>query len=88
MSTIWVAILRISPRTADKIEGKHHISVDEVVDAVHCVAGLTATWDDSPERGLRALIETEIRGKHALVVLYPTADEDAWNLGSVFFPEG
>ncbi len=86
--SIWVAELCISDRTAQKIHSEHHISPDEVRDAVVCVAGLDFAWDDDPERGLRAMVKTYIRGDKALVVLYPVEDgqsADRWNLGSVYF---
>jgi hypothetical protein len=86
VATIWVADLRISRATAEKISGKHGISGQEVRDAVVCVPGLRFTWDDDPERGLRALVEADIRGP-VIVVLYPRPQDaygDAWALGSVY----
>ena len=84
---IWVADLKISRATAEKISRKHHITGQEVRDAVVCVRGLRFTWDDDPERGLRALVETEIRDHVVIVVLYPKPTDaygDAWNLGSAY----
>lgn len=84
---IWVARLDISYSTEQKIRFKHEIEPDEVRDAVECVPGLLATWENHPERGRRALIEAGIRHARTLVVLYPKWDPmgDCWNLGSVYF---
>ena len=83
---IWVADLKISRATAEKISQKHHITGQEVRDAVVCVRGLQFTWDDDPERGLRAIVQTVIRVP-VEVVLYPRPTDaygDAWSLGSVY----
>ena len=87
---IWVAILRISWRTLQKIQQKHNLEADEVRQAVVCVPSLRFVWDDHPERGRRAIIETLIRGRRALVVLYPSGDpaDDSWHLGSAYFVDG
>jgi hypothetical protein len=88
--TIWIAVLRISPRTSEKITQKHGLSADEVKEAVVCVSGLRFIWDEHPERGYRAIVETRIRGRRALVVLYPVDDQigDVWSLGSAYLVEG
>jgi hypothetical protein len=65
-----VAQLVISERTAKKIELQHHIAPHEVVEAIECRAGLVYTWDVHPERGERAIVETWIRQRRALAVLY------------------
>ncbi|MGH3741940.1 MAG: hypothetical protein ACRDT1_11470 [Micromonosporaceae bacterium] len=77
----------MSQRTAEKISQRHHMTEGEVREAVTCVPGLVYVWDDDPDRGLRALVKTRIRGRDALVVLYPTDDGlgDAYNLGSAYF---
>jgi len=84
--TIWVAVLGVSPATAQKISGRHHISEHEIRDAVQCVSGLRYTWDLHPTRGRRAIVETFIRGQRVLVVLYPRPNPygDAWDLGSAY----
>lgn len=84
---VWVAVLHISTRTAEKIASRHHLTRDEVRDAVVCVSGLTFAWHSHPDRGDRIIISVEIRGRPALVVLYPTNDAagDAWSLGSAYF---
>ena len=86
VESIWVAELKISRATADKISQEHHITGQEVKDAVVCVHGLRFTWDDDPERGLRALVETVIRVP-VIVVLYPRPADaygDSWSLGSAY----
>jgi hypothetical protein len=87
VQALWVAELRISSRTSEKINSLHGVTDQEVKDAVVCVQGLRYVWDDDPERGRRAIIETMIRRRPAYVVLYPTSDGwgDCWNLGSAYF---
>ncbi|GIH91919.1 hypothetical protein ACFFMN_34070 [Planobispora siamensis] len=83
---LWVAWLNVSERTAEKIQHLHRLTEDEVRDAVVCTENLTYTWDDDPERGLRAIVETHIRSRKVLIVLYPADDsfEDEYNLGSAY----
>ena len=40
LPSIWVAILRISPATAQKLAIKHRLTADEVRDTVQCIEGL------------------------------------------------
>jgi hypothetical protein len=87
VAKIWVADLKISSATADKISREHGLSADEVRDRVVCVAGLRFSWDLHPQRGWRAIVETRIRHRRCLVVLYPLPQDafgDAWNLGSAY----
>lgn len=84
---LWVARLHISQRTAQKIISAHHITPEEVRDAIELRAGLTYVWDEHPTRGLRAMVEVSIRAQHVIVVLYPVADQplgDEYNLGSAY----
>jgi hypothetical protein len=83
---LWVARLFISARTAQKIVNRHRITPEEVREAVVCVERLVYVLDLHPERGERAIVEVAIRGRPALVVLYPRADPlgDAYNLGSAY----
>jgi hypothetical protein len=80
-------VLNISPRTAEKVASRHQLTGDEIRDAVVCVSGLTFAWHMHPQRGERAIVSVQIRGRPALIVLYPTADAagDVWNLGSAYF---
>ena len=87
MATIWVAELKVSAATAEKIVTKHHLTEDEVRDAVVCRRGLRVRWNDHPERGTRAIVETYIRGDRVLVVLYPRPRDafgDVWELASAY----
>ena len=76
----------ISQKTASKLAGRHGLDWREVHDAVVCVSGLLYAWDDDPERGLRALVEVQIRGIRCVVVLYPVEDPsgDVYALGSAY----
>lgn len=84
---IWVATLLISARTAEKLSQKHGLGAQEVRAAVVCVEGLNFSWNDDPDRGLRAIVSARIRRRRVLVVLYPVDDPlgDAWHLGSAYF---
>lgn len=87
MPKVWVAKLHISDRTAQKIIQRHRITPDEVTDAIVGVVGLRYVWSEDPERGKRAIIETAIRGRRVLVVLYPrdSVVVDEWSLGSAYW---
>ena len=85
-TTIWVARLKISPRTAEKIQQAHHLEPNDVRDEVQCVEGLTFAWNYSETQGgWRAIVEVRHRRGLMLVVLFPTREEDIWNLGSAYF---
>jgi hypothetical protein len=57
---------------------------EEVRDAVHLVRQRIGGVAGERRRGLRVLINTTIRRSRVLIVLYPTADHDVWNLGSAY----
>jgi len=84
---IWIAELRISARTAEKIVTAHGIGVEELREAVVNVRGLEFVWHEHPERGHRAIVKAFIRQRKVLVVLYPADGPlgDCWNLGSAYF---
>lgn len=87
VSSIWVADLRISRATAEKIQSKHGLNGQQVKDAVVAVRGLTFVWDDRPDRGLRAVVETFIDTRRVLVVIRPRpydAYGDSWTLVSAY----
>jgi hypothetical protein len=84
--SIWIAELKISRATAEKIAGRHGITGQEVKDAVVAVAGLRFAWNEDPQRGRRAIIETFIRGR-VLVIVRPRpldAYGDSWTLVSAY----
>jgi len=80
-----ISALVISHATEQKLLHKHKITIDELEDAVVDVVGLKLVWDDHPERGRRLLVESSIRKRRVIVVLYPTEVADEWNLGSAYF---
>ncbi len=87
MKSLWVAVLHISDRTAEKINGHHGLTAREVRDAVLCREGLAYTWEDHETRGLRAKVKVVIRGVDVLVVLYPDRNDpfqETFNLGSAY----
>ena len=87
MASIWVADLKCSSRTAEKISSKHALTEAEVREAVVCRTGLRFSWHHHEERGWRAIVETRIRGVRVLVVLYPRPRDaygDVWDLGSAY----
>jgi hypothetical protein len=84
---MWVAELRISRRTAQKISDLHHVDAADVRNAVVCVSGLQFVWQRHPERGLRALVQAPIGGYKSLVVLYPVTEHplgDVYRLGTAY----
>lgn len=84
--SLWVAKLSISQGVRAKLASKHDLDAEDVLDAVLCVEGLSGYWDDDPDRGLRAIVETYVRGVRIVVVLYPVIDPvgDAYALGSAY----
>ena len=83
---IWVAELRISRQTWEKIQNQHRLSGYDVREAVEHKLH-RAVWDDNPERGLRALIQVTVLNKRVLVVLYPRPADaygDSYALGSAY----
>ncbi len=83
--TFVVAVLYVSYRTEQKLIQRHQITMQDVEDAILNVRGLHGSWDNDPERGPRLLIRVTIRGRRALIVLYPTINPTEWNLGSAYF---
>jgi hypothetical protein len=86
IESLWVARLVISVSTAKKLSARHGLDANDVHDAVVCVRGLLFVWDDDPERGRRAIVETQLRGQQIKVVLYPVNDPlgDVYALGSAY----
>jgi len=83
---IWVAVLHISDRTAQKIINLHNIHPNEVRDALVCQSGLNAWTDWDENRGLRCIVEVYIRGQKGQAVIYPADDydPDVFALGSCY----
>ena len=86
-TSIWVAELWISDKVAGKIDHKHKLKRHDVNDAVLCEPNLQFKWGRHPETDeLRALVQTTIRNKRCIIVLYPVEDRpDTWSLGSAYF---
>jgi hypothetical protein len=86
VADLWVARLHISEDTRVKIHNKHDLDAQEVRLHVECVERLFYTWEDDPERGLRAIVQVWINGRHVLVVLYPVTSgaDDEYHLGSAY----
>jgi len=84
--SLWVAQLIISDATKEKLSGRHGLDWREVNAAIVGASGLQYTWDDDPERGLRAIAEAAISGRRCIVVLYPVDDPmgDTYALGSAY----
>lgn len=80
---LWIAVLLISEPTAAKIREVHGVDVNELRDQLVAQVGLPYKWDDDPERGRRALVETSVGRKSVLAVLYPVGD-DVYRLGSAY----
>lgn len=84
---LWVAVLHISDRTAQKLRSKHDIEPDDVRDAVVCRPRLFYVEDIHPERGHRMIVSARIREVPSYVVLYPDDGDpfgDVWHLGSAY----
>jgi hypothetical protein len=86
VTALWVAVLHISEKTAQKITSRHQLDPEDVRSVIVCQAGLLFTWDDDEERGRRAIVQVHVGRRRVLVVLYPTLDPlgDAWHLGSAY----
>lgn len=78
--------MQISVRTARDLASRHGLHAEELTDALVCVAGLSVSWGHDPERGPRAVVETNISGARFLVDLYPVEGPmgEDWRLGSVY----
>ena len=83
---LWVSDLRISPRTAQKIQARHGLHPPDLKAAVVGQYGLHYSWDYDSERGLRAMVKVRVGGQLVLMVLYPRTGSDphAFNLGSAY----
>jgi len=83
---LWVAEVRISPRTAQKIQNLHGLQPDDVRAAVVGQSNLEYAWHVHPARGRRALLKVKLQGRLVLVVLYPRTPSDphSFNLGSAY----
>jgi hypothetical protein len=86
MPSLWVAQLIMSDATKRKLSALHGLDWRAVNEAIDGVRGLAYTWDDDPERGRRAVVETEVGGRVCVIVLYPAEHPlgGVWALGSAY----
>lgn len=82
--SVWVEHLFISARTAEKLAEKHDLDAQHVRQQIEGVGGLRGSWDYHPERGSRLMLKVTVDQELLLVVLYPRAEDDEWNLGSAY----
>ena len=79
-----IRMIEVSDRVRAKINGKHQVSEQDVMEA--CEAPLAAAWDNDPERGNRLLVRGCTRsGRVIRIVLFPIdAQSGTWRLGTAF----
>ena len=53
----WVGEIRFSPQVIAKIQTKHHLTAQDVRQAVSCGAHDDHRWDDDPLYGRRLILE-------------------------------
>jgi len=77
---VYIGFVEISLAMAQKIQSKHGVTPDEVLDA--CASATTAVWHDHPEHGRRLLVEGRTReGRLLKVILQPVDPQDGtWRL--------
>jgi hypothetical protein len=79
--SVQIISVYMSPHVIAKINSKHGITADDVLDA--CQNPTRAGWHEDPERGRRLLVEgRNNHGRRVFAVLYPTAVLGIWNLGT------
>lgn len=73
---MYLGLVVIDEPTNAKITGKHHITFDEVRDAVQWPAHPRAKWDDHPKFGRRLIVIGQTAGKSVLCILKPLPEHD------------
>lgn len=78
---IYIAVVEIDPSCEEKIRKKHHITGDEVREAI-ILTDVSARWDDSEVHGLRLVVTGCTRaGREVFAVLQPFDPTDGvWRL--------
>lgn len=67
-----------------KINGAHHVSFDDVLDA--CEAYEKASLEHDEARGTRLLLRAKVRGRTVRIVLFPIdLNHGTWRLGTAFY---
>jgi hypothetical protein len=82
-TTVWIAELIISDRTAEKIASKHRLSPRDVRDAILCRHALIGRWSADRQGNPRVLVRVTVGDRPCLVVIYPAGD-DVWHLASAY----
>jgi hypothetical protein len=84
--TLIVSRLHISERVATKLRDVHDLEAEDVRAQIEGVGRLPFSWDNCPNRGLRALVWTAVDDDAVLAVLYPARSGSAeeWHLGSAY----
>lgn len=81
---VLIQVILVSDHVRSKINGRHRLSEEDVVDV--CASYDRAVFEDDDDRGLRLLIRGSlVSGREVRVVLYPVAPEEGvWRLGTAF----
>lgn len=77
--------LVIEPEIEDKLHRKHHITYNDVVEAIQWPARAQAAWEDDPDYGLRVIaVGTVAAGRGVITVLKPIPEwddfADTWDI--------
>lgn len=76
-------VVEIHEAIERKINGRHHVSVDDVLDALDNATN--AIWDDHPQRGRRLYVRGRVGERVVVVVLYPIdMDAGEWRLATAY----
>lgn len=75
--------LEVPPRVEEKINGLHHVTIDDVLDALDDV--IDSEWDDDAGRGLRLYVWGRAGQRVVFVCLWPIdADTGEWRLVTAY----
>lgn len=82
--TIWVAEIRVSPSVETKINAKHHVTFDQVKEAVLCGAASEARWAEDPDGKPKLVARGRSGdGRNLMVILFPVDVTDGiWRLAT------
>jgi hypothetical protein len=77
--------LVIDPPVEDKLQRKHGVTYDEVVEAIQWPARARAAWEDHPVHGRRVVATGSVAsGRQIICALEPLPDwdenADTWNI--------
>lgn len=82
---IYIGLVLIDDSKMSAIQGKHHITRDEIVSALQWPARTLAAWQDHPVHGRRLVVSgTTWSGRAILAALLPVDELDGtWRLRHV-----